>query len=446
MARCIAVPSISAIAIVLASGVIAKAQKVPEATTVNSPSYINDSYADRMRGVAARIQSSAIFQPLGDLPGGDVLSVATGVSVDGAVIVGQSGSDGSGYEAFRWTETGGMVGLGDLFGSPMMVDSSGNDVSADGSVVVGQALSAVTLTGQAYRWTQATGMVGLGDLPGGSELSSAYAVSADGLVIVGYGNSASGEEAFRWTESEGMVALGDLPGGDFRSGASGVSDDGSVVVGSSEIDETLLEHFFEAFRWTESEGMVGLGDLPGGSFHSKASAVSADGSVVVGFGTSASGQEAFRWTEEEGMVGLGDFPGGVFRSAAGSVSADGSIVLGYGYSDSGLQTFIWDHVRGMRNLSDILVNHLGLDLTGWTGIHVGGLSTDGRVIIGDGTNPSGDTEAWRIVLPCDAHIEGCLGPAIPAVSEWGIVAMTLLVLTAGSLVLARRRCAPRVAG
>ena len=34
---------------------------------------------------------------------------------------------------------------------------------------------------------------------------------------------------------------------------------------------------------------------------------------------------------------------------------------------------------------------------------------------------------------------------IPAVSEWGLVVMTLLVLTAGTLVYARR-CGPRVAG
>ena len=38
----------------------------------------------------------------------------------------------------------------------------------------------------------------------------------------------------------------------------------------------------EAFRWTEGSGMVGLGDLAGGSFYSVANAVNADGSVVVG--------------------------------------------------------------------------------------------------------------------------------------------------------------------
>ncbi len=38
---------------------------------------------------------------------------------------------------------------------------------------------------------------------------------------------------------------------------------------------------------------MGLGDLPGGGFFSGASDVSADGSVVLGLGNSAAGQEAF---------------------------------------------------------------------------------------------------------------------------------------------------------
>jgi probable HAF family extracellular repeat protein len=51
---------------------------------------------------------------LGDLPGGNVSSTATGVSGDGSVIVGRSTSDNGG-EAFRW-EGGSMAGLGDLDG------------------------------------------------------------------------------------------------------------------------------------------------------------------------------------------------------------------------------------------------------------------------------------------------------------------------------------------
>ena len=128
------------------------------------------------------------------------------------------------------------------------------------------------------------------------EGSGAWAVSADGSVVVGWSDFGSGTEATRWTTSGGTERLGDLSGGNFFSQALGVSGDGSVVVGLSHAvaDE-------EAFRWTEFGGMVGLGDLPGGSFSSIARDVLANGSVVVGFGTSANGGEAFLWTDSTGM-------------------------------------------------------------------------------------------------------------------------------------------------
>src|SRR5262247_1739273 len=93
-----------------------------------------------------------------------------------------------------------------------------------------------------------------------------------------------------------------------------------------------------------------LGDLPGGSFYSSAAGISADGSVVVGMGTSASGYEAFRWTAGGGMVGLGDLPGGGFASTAYGVSGDGSVIVGQGYSASGYEAFRWTAGGGMVGL------------------------------------------------------------------------------------------------
>jgi probable HAF family extracellular repeat protein len=87
-----------------------------------------------------------------------------------------------------------------------------------------------------------------------------------------------------------MVGLGVLPGHSY-SAALGVSADGPVVAGTAYVDP--ISH--QAFLWTEAGGMVGLGDLPGGTFTSEALAASADGSVVVGSSSSASGDsEAFR--------------------------------------------------------------------------------------------------------------------------------------------------------
>ena len=142
----------------------------------------------------------------------------------------------------------------------------------------------------------------------------------------------------------------------------------------------------------------GLGDLAGGGF-SQAFGVSADGSAVVGLGSSASGFEAFRWTSGGGMVGLGDLAGGSFFSIANGVSADGSVVVGQGLSASGNEAFIWDDANGMQNLQSVLESQLGLDLTGWTLSNASSVSADGLTIVGLGINPDGFSEAFIAVIP-----------------------------------------------
>jgi len=173
-----------------------------------------------------------------------------------------------------------------------------------------------------------------------------------------------------------------------------VSADGSVVVGGSGSDSGS-----ESFYWTESGGMIGLGDLPGGSFSGVAHGVSADGTVVVGQSDSGlGGNEAFRWSDSEGMVGLGKLPGGTTSVAVG-VSADGSVVVGWTRFDTGDKAFIWDQVHGMRNLKDVLVIGYGLNLSGWDLDKAISISDDGRTIVGTGHNPSGSQEAWIATLP-----------------------------------------------
>ena len=159
-----------------------------------------------------------------------------------------------------------------------------------------------------------------------------------------------------------------------------------------------------AFNASAKPVFMGLGDLPGGNFNSEARGVSADGSVVVGIGCSASGTEAFRWTQGGGMVGLGDPPGvNFFSSSASAVSADGSVVVGGSNSASGYEAFIWDSTHGMREVDEVLTA-LGADLTGWTLESADGISADGLTLVGWGTNPGGFTEGWIANLPCSSDL------------------------------------------
>lgn len=64
----------------------------------------------------------------------------------------------------------------------------------------------------------------------------AFGGSGNGETIVGYANSALGQEAFRWTAATGMVGLGDLAGGIYSSEAWGGNGDGALIVGSGNTD------------------------------------------------------------------------------------------------------------------------------------------------------------------------------------------------------------------
>jgi uncharacterized membrane protein len=65
----------------------------------------------------APASATAMFMGLRDLAGGTFHSQAMGVSGDGSVVVGAGYSAPQVFEPFRWTEAGGMVGLGGLPGA-----------------------------------------------------------------------------------------------------------------------------------------------------------------------------------------------------------------------------------------------------------------------------------------------------------------------------------------
>ena len=83
-------------------------------------------------------------------------------------------------------------------------------------VLGGFAVAALLASGPAR-----ADFIPLGDLPGGAFISAANGVSADGAVVVGFSNSASGGEAFRWTSGGGLVGLG---GSVFGLAGGGSSD------------------------------------------------------------------------------------------------------------------------------------------------------------------------------------------------------------------------------
>jgi probable HAF family extracellular repeat protein len=120
-----------------------------------------------------------------------------------------------------------------------------------------------------------------------------------------------------------------------------------------------------------------LGFLPGYT-SSQASAVSSDGSVVVGTATTAAGnRQAFRWNAQQGILGIGFIPGGTYSVATG-VSANGTVIAGTGdTTDSDPPTssvgFRWNAGAGVQRVEVLPGSHL---------CYAAGVSGDGAVIVG----------------------------------------------------------------
>jgi probable HAF family extracellular repeat protein len=183
--------------------------------------------------------TAAGMTSLGYLTGAN-FSNATSISDNGLFIAGLSGlndAEGNIYavEATRWNSTGEKESLGIL---PGYVVSDALGISADGSVVVGESVDANGLR-EAFRWSQTTGVMdALGKLTGSTVGSFAWDVSADGSTVVGYADDADRGQAFIWTPNNGLQTVQqiltdagvDLTGWQLKE-ARGISNNGRKIVG-----------------------------------------------------------------------------------------------------------------------------------------------------------------------------------------------------------------------
>lgn len=230
-------------------------------------------------------QTSGLMS-LGVLQGGVYSSAAIAVSDDGAVVVGFSSSDLN-DQAFRWTAATGMVGLG-------LARSQATGVSSDGQVIAGHSGS----LRRPFRWTPATGAVSLGLPSNGSNAAFVENLSADGSTMVGFSRKPTGEDqAFVWRDGFGYQDLGILPG-DFASIAREVSDVGTRIVGASQGSGPQKAVIWDGANelrnlreWLVSDFGLNLT----GWLLTDAFAISSDGNTIVGVGINPQGeQEAFR--------------------------------------------------------------------------------------------------------------------------------------------------------
>jgi uncharacterized membrane protein len=323
------------------------------------------------------------------LGGDDVLQNATDVSSDGSTVIGIATNFSNINATFRWTLASGLQDFTAIVGADLQ------GVSADGNALVGTILSA---TQSAYRWTAITGRVTLPPPPGFTQCQG-WKLSGNGATTVGN----CGDAAVKWSTVPGSPILVEVlptPPGTTTAQANNVSADGSFIVG-----EATTTNVVHPIRWTSKPGQSivaeDLGTLANSGPSPIARGVSDDGVVVVGDDTA----NAFRWTRASGIQLLAP-PSPIdpnSTTGATETNADGSVTVGYLFPKMGGTTtdaLVWD-LSGVHRLGDLLLA-AGVSssvLQGWKFAVALGVSADGRVVVGRGTNPAGQSQAWIARLP-----------------------------------------------
>ena len=232
-----------------------------------------------------------------------------------------SGWIGPAFSATTFTATG-------------VIDMVPTSMSDDATIVVGTGFFG---TPNLY-YTEAAGASVIGD--GCS--SGLPSISGDGTTVLGcHVDVNNNMNAAKWLGGTSWQDLGSeagaVPCGTFLSGPWGVNQDGSLGVG-------LL------WRAQVCKANAGYWDLINGGpaivlqmlFEgpaSRANAVNADGSVIVGWQDQLNGERsAAKWVN--GVEELILTPTGRLNGEAHAVSADGNTIVGEGY-DFGKDAWIW---------------------------------------------------------------------------------------------------------
>jgi probable HAF family extracellular repeat protein len=260
---------------------------------------------------------------LGTLGSGTV-SFGNNISSDGSVVVGSSTTVGATTSrAFKWTN-GQMVQLAGLTGG---TTSDARGVNSDGSIITG--LTSVAGVPKAWRFANNV-YTYLGNLGVATGYSYPYDMSLDGNVIVGESRTAGGFfRGFIWNNGI-MTDIGTISGGLYTSSiAFGVDPTGTYAVGYAYASGLVPKSII----WSSSTGVIELPSAYETSPFSIACSISSNG-VIVGISSFSATEAGTAFSYKNGVyTKLGILPGYVF-SRATDVSADGSIITGFSYNTS----------------------------------------------------------------------------------------------------------------
>jgi uncharacterized membrane protein len=207
--------------------------------------------------------------------------------------------------------------------------------------------------------------------------ASAYDVSSDGTAIVGNVFSGTYYAFYCKGGSCREASFLDTANHEITTTATSVSADGSVVAGyGSPVDSVYTGR---AWRWTPSDGKSTSLQLLAGTWQlPEARSISGDGKVIVGSVLINAVSHAIRWTGTSGTatdLGLG---------VALGTNSDGTVIVG---ADNSGAAIVWSGSTGSTPTRKTLASILGTnpDLSGATLIEAVAVSDDGKVVAATAT-------------------------------------------------------------
>jgi len=288
-------------------------------------------------------------------------------------------------EMFRWVKGNGFTDLGPTDGSI--------GISADGSAITSGILGSDGLI-DAGIWKASTGWVNLGHTAKGCNLDGSWgdgwALNGDGSVVVGLAWYCPGAQGFRWDAFNGMVGLSHPTGHSSR--ATAISADSSTIVGFYEHPSFGNRR---PVRWRGRKADLFAGKNANG----EAIVVSTDGSQIAGQADDATGFHAFYFTDATGVISLGTVSGNDSdQSSAAGISDRGTVV---GWSGDrfggGIEAFFWNAnspKSKMRSMKKVLIA-LGAKIpANVTLTNALALSADGKTMAGTWQDTKGNFGGW----------------------------------------------------
>jgi len=321
------------------------------------------------------------FDVLGD-PTDSRWSMPEDVSADGSVVVGYTSR-----KAFRWQD-----GKLDILDGPGQSRLGG--ITDDGSLMVAYNRSKIYFVrdGEWERIHKGPGYTSHPHVVSG--------ISADGSKFVGY---TSRGDAFIW--SSGTLKSITGPDGFRFPIVEAISADGKVVVGA--IGDPRGKGKMQAWMWRDGQ-VLGLPLLPKTS-RNCAYAVNRDGTVIVGRAYNHYYDPVYlyhvgiRW-DAEGMIALGSTDEEFPFSTAYAVSRDGSVVGGskWEWYEHYARALVWSAMNDWQPVDlNRILDENGIDRKDFVLEAVTDISADGTTFIGYGRIGLKLRDAFRLrfVLP-----------------------------------------------